>query len=110
VKVRILHDFNEKVYQVDAEVKAGTPATGPSYASGGHPGDPPEIEIVAVRELVEGPDGDLIEGRTLGFQEFARLLQPSGLQDVDEHLLDKFDELQFDDWPAEFGSYDDRED
>ena len=50
-----LHDGAEHEFEVviDFDFVPGTPEQGPSYASGGQPADPPEVDVTSVRVFDE---------------------------------------------------------
>jgi hypothetical protein len=73
-----LHDEDETPVMVEYSYLPGAPEQGPSYASGGQPADPPEIDIV---NIFIKATGDKIGVTEAEFEKFHELLLENHVDD-----------------------------
>lgn len=67
--------------EVEFSIRIGRPATGPSYACGGEPAEPDEVEVASATEVLTGEAIDLTDAE-------AERIETQILEDIGNYIDD----------------------
>lgn len=72
--------LREVPLSIEVTVTAGSPATGPTYDCGGHPGDPPEAEVKCIKVADRNIE--------LSWEQLQMLVGKKGIESIEEEAIE----------------------